>query len=113
MLYIIKSNSEDISKLKAEKVDRSEILNFATIDNVREMIKEAIDWHLGCWDDPGNTDPEDPDIAAEEYVRKEHIVLNTAKANGSLDYITDLDDDYILIEFNQKKNQSYWFGSPS
>lgn len=60
MLYIIKSNSEDISKLKDEKVDRSEILNFATIDNVREMIKEAVDWHLGCWDDPGNTEPEEP-----------------------------------------------------
>ena len=61
MLYIVKSNSEDISKLKAEKVDRSEILNFATIDNVRDMIKEAVDWHLGCWDDPGNTDPEEPE----------------------------------------------------
>ena len=46
MLYVIKSNSEEISKLKAEKVDRSEILNFATIDNVREMIKEAVDWHV-------------------------------------------------------------------
>lgn len=57
-------------------------------------------------------EPEDPDVAAEGYVRKEHIVLNTAKANGSLDYITDLDDNYILIEFN-KNNQSYWFGSPS
>jgi hypothetical protein len=61
MLYIIKSNSEDISKLKAEKVDRSEILNFATIDNVRDMIKDAVDWHLGCWDDTCNTDPEEPD----------------------------------------------------
>ena len=51
-------------------------------------------------------EPEDPDAAAEGYVRKEHIALNTAKANGSLDYITDLDDNYILIEFN-KNNQSY------
>ena len=42
-MLFIKSNSEDISKLKAEKVDRSEILNFATIDNVRDMIKEAVD----------------------------------------------------------------------
>lgn len=61
MLYIIKSNSEEISKLKAEKVDRSEILNFATIDTVREMIKEAVDWHVGCWDDSGDTEPEDPE----------------------------------------------------
>lgn len=62
MLYIIKSNSEDISKLKAEKADRAEILNFATIDTVREMIKEAVDWNVGCWGDPGNTEPEDPEI---------------------------------------------------
>lgn len=62
MLYIIKSNSEDISKLKAEKADRAEILNFATIDTVKEMIKEAVDWHVGCWGDPGNTEPEDPEI---------------------------------------------------
>lgn len=62
MLYIIKSNSEDISKLEAEKVDRSEILNFATIDTVREMIKEAVDWHVGCWDDSGDTEPEDPEV---------------------------------------------------
>lgn len=62
MLYIIKSNSEEISKLKAEKVDRSEILNFATIDTVREMIKEAVDWHVGCWDDSGDTEPEDPEV---------------------------------------------------
>lgn len=57
-------------------------------------------------------EPEDPDVEAEGYVRKEHIYLNTAKANGSLDYITDLDDNYIQIEFNNK-NQSYWFSSPS
>lgn len=62
MLYVIKSNSEDISKLEAEKVDRSEILNFATIDTVREMIKEAVDWHVGCWDDSGDTEPEEPEI---------------------------------------------------
>lgn len=62
ILYIIKSNSEDISKLEAEKVDRSEILNFATIDTVREMIKEAVDWHVGCWDDSGDTEPEDPEV---------------------------------------------------
>ena len=61
MLYIIKSNSEDISKLKAEKADRAEILNFATIDTVREMIKEAVDWHIGCWGDSGDTGPEVPD----------------------------------------------------
>lgn len=57
-------------------------------------------------------EPEDPNAPVEGYVRKEHILLNTAKANGSLDYITDLEDDYIQIEFNNN-NQSYWFGSPS
>lgn len=61
MLYIINSNSKEIIKLKNEKVDRSEISNFATIDDVRNMIKEAVDWYNGCWDDSGNIDPEGPD----------------------------------------------------
>lgn len=61
ILYIINNNSEEISRLEAEKVDRSEITNFVTIDEVREMIKEAVDWHTGCWDDSGNVDPEEPD----------------------------------------------------
>ena len=61
ILYIINNNSEEISRLEAEKVDRSEITNFVTIDEVREMIKEAVDWHVGCWDDSGNVDPEEPD----------------------------------------------------
>lgn len=38
--------------------------------------------------------------------------MNTAKANGNLDLITDLDDNYVQIEFNNK-NQSYWLRSPS
>lgn len=62
ILYIINNNSAEISRLEAEKVDRSEILNFATIDTVREMIKEAVDWHVGCWDDSGDTEPEDPEV---------------------------------------------------
>jgi hypothetical protein len=61
-------------------------------------------------------EPEEPSVpdtpVVEGYVRKEHFDLNTAKANGSLDYITDLDDDYVQIEFNNK-NQSYWLRSPS
>jgi hypothetical protein len=61
---------------------------------------------------PAKETPDDPEDFTEGYVRKEHIDLNTAKANGSLDFITDLDDDYIQIEFNNK-NQSYWFRSPS
>lgn len=58
-------------------------------------------------------EPSVPDIpAGEGYVRKEHFDLNTAKANGSLDLITDLDDNYVQIEFNAN-NQSYWLRSPS
>lgn len=58
-------------------------------------------------------EPSVPDIpSGEGYVRKEHFDLNTAKANGSLDYITDLEDNYVQIEFNNK-NQSYWLRSPS
>lgn len=57
--------------------------------------------------------PSVPDIpTGEGYVRKEHFDLNTAKANGNLDLITDLDDNYVQIEFNNK-NQSYWLRSPS
>lgn len=62
ILYIINNNSVEISRLEAEKVDRSEITNFVTIDTVREMIKEAVDWHVGCWDDSGDTEPEDPEV---------------------------------------------------
>ena len=58
-------------------------------------------------------EPSVPDIpAGEGYIRKEHFDLNTAKANGNLDLITDLDDNYVQIEFN-KNNQSYWLRSPS
>lgn len=58
-------------------------------------------------------EPSVPDIpTGEGYVRKEHFDLNTAKANGNLDLITDLDDNYVQIEFN-KNNQSYWLRSPS
>ena len=58
-------------------------------------------------------EPSVPDIpTGEGYVRKEHFDLNTAKVNGNLDLITDLDDDYVQIEFNNK-NQSYWLRSPS
>lgn len=58
-------------------------------------------------------EPSVPDIPTDEgYVRKEHFDLNTAKANGNLDLITDLDDNYVQIEFNNK-NQSYWLRSPS
>jgi hypothetical protein len=57
-------------------------------------------------------EPENPDMVLEEYVRKEHFDLNTAKANGNLDLITDLEDNYVQIEFNNK-NQSYWLRSPS
>ena len=37
-------------------------------------------------------EPEDPDVVGEGYVRKEHFDLNTAKANGDLNLITDLED---------------------
>lgn len=61
-------------------------------------------------------EPEEPSIpdipTGEGYVRKEHFDLNTAKANGNLDLITDLDDNYVQIEFNNN-NQSYWLRSPS
>ena len=57
-------------------------------------------------------EPENPDMVLEEYVRKEHFDLNTAKANGNLDLITDLEDNYVQIEFNTN-NQSYWLRSPS
>jgi hypothetical protein len=41
-------------------------------------------------------EPSVPDIPTEEgYVRKEHFDLNTSKANGNLDLITDLDDNYV------------------
>jgi hypothetical protein len=62
---------------------------------------------------PAKETPDEPSTpAVEGYVRKEHFDLNTAKANGSLDYITDLDNDYVQIEFNNN-NQSYWLKSPS
>jgi hypothetical protein len=38
--------------------------------------------------------------------------LNTAKANGDLSLIKDLDDDYVQIKFT-KNNQSYWIRSES
>lgn len=60
--------------------------------------------------DGESDDPSNPVV--EGYVRKEHFDLNTAKANGSLNYITDLDNDYVQIEFNAN-NQSYWLRSPS
>ena len=37
---------------------------------------------------------ENPEVAVEGYVRAEHFDLNTAKANGNLDLITDLEDNY-------------------
>lgn len=62
---------------------------------------------------PAKETPEEPSVPdGEGYVRKEHFDLNTAKANGSLDYITDLYDNYVQIEFNTN-NQSYWLRSPS
>lgn len=57
-------------------------------------------------------EPENPDVLGEEYVRKEHFDLNTAKANGDLNLITDLEDNYVQIEFNTN-NQSYWLRSSS
>lgn len=57
-------------------------------------------------------EPVNPDIEAEGYVRKEHFDLNTAKANGDLNLITDLENDYVQVEFNNN-NQSYWLRSPS
>ena len=57
-------------------------------------------------------EPVNPDILNAGYVRKEHFDLNTAKANGNLDLITDLEDNYVQIEFNNN-NQSYWLRSPS
>ena len=57
-------------------------------------------------------EPVNPDILNAGYVRKEHFDLNTAKTNGDLDLITDLEDDYVQIEFNNN-NQSYWLRSPS
>jgi hypothetical protein len=56
--------------------------------------------------------PVDPDAPIENYVRAEHFDLNTAKANGDLDLIMDLPDDYVQITFNNK-NQSYWVRSDS
>jgi hypothetical protein len=57
-------------------------------------------------------EPVNPDVEAEGYVRKEHFDLNTAKANGDLNLITDLENDYVQVEFNNN-NQSYWLRSPS
>ena len=57
-------------------------------------------------------EPTNPDVSDEGYVRKEHFDLNTAKANGDLNLITDLVDDYVQIEVNNN-NQSYWLRSPS
>ena len=57
-------------------------------------------------------EPVNPDILSAGYVRKEHFDLNTAKSNGNLDLITDLEDNYVQIEFNNN-NQSYWLRSPS
>lgn len=57
-------------------------------------------------------EPSEPDVEEGGYVRKEHFDLNTAKANGDLALITDLEDNYVQIEFNNK-NQSYWLRSPS
>ena len=60
----------------------------------------------------GPETPVVPDDSTEGYVRAEHFDLNTAKANGDLALITDLEDNYVQIEFNQS-NQSYWLRSPS
>ena len=57
-------------------------------------------------------EPTNPEVSSEGYVRKEHFDLNTAKANGDLNLITDLVDDYVQIEVNNS-NQSYWLRSPS
>jgi hypothetical protein len=57
-------------------------------------------------------EPSMPDSDGTDYVRKEHFDLNTSKANGDLSLITDLEDDYVQIEFNAN-NQSYWLRSPS
>ena len=70
------------------------------------------DYELVALAKEGNEEPENPDVLDEGYVRKEHFDLNTAKANGDLNLITDLDDNYVQIEFNNN-NQSYWLRSPS
>lgn len=56
--------------------------------------------------------PVDPDIPVENYVRAEHFDLNTAKANGDLTLIEDIENDYVQITFTQN-NQSYWVRSDS
>jgi hypothetical protein len=61
---------------------------------------------------PPKEGTQNPDVIEEGYVKKEHFDLNTSKANGDLNLITDMGDDYIQIEFNNN-NQSYWLRSPS
>ena len=61
---------------------------------------------------PAADEPVDPDVPVEGYVHAEHFDLNTAKANGDLSLITDLDNDYVQITFT-KNNQSYWIRSES
>lgn len=102
MLYIINSNSKEIIKLKNEKVDRSEISNFATIDDVRNMIKEAVDWYNGCWDDSGNLDPEEPDtedaigsIGANKMISIDESMLTSG--TYTLRYIDE--NDSIIDSF--------------
>ena len=56
--------------------------------------------------------PVEPDMLVENYVRAEHFDLNTAKANGDLALIEDIENDYVQITFTQN-NQSYWIRSES
>lgn len=57
-------------------------------------------------------EPENPDVPVEGYVRAEHFDLNTAKANGDLSLIEDIENDYVQITFTTN-NQSYWVRSES
>ena len=57
-------------------------------------------------------EPVEPDNSSEGYVRAEHFDLNTAKANGDLGLIEDIENDYVQITFTQN-NQSYWVRSES
>ena len=57
-------------------------------------------------------EPVEPDNSSEGYVRAEHFDLNTAKANGDLGLIEDIENDYVQITFTQN-NQSYLVCSES
>jgi hypothetical protein len=49
-------------------------------------------------------------VPLEGYVRAEHFDLNTAKANGDLSLIEDIENNYVKITFTSN-NQSYWVRS--